>query len=140
LFYGRVERLQVVHNRGHGFSKRFTLQGCTNVPIHARSIQPRQGMDITTRPLLVLQESLGGATQLSYPQRSRPSSEGGPRSLRRWLSLLESSSERLFQLRVNVPLANKPVNHRRQRNHTHRRGGLETPPPSKVTPPKSKYK
>ena len=29
LFYGLIVLSQVVHNRGHDFSKRFTLQGCT---------------------------------------------------------------------------------------------------------------
>ena len=29
LFYGLIVLSQVIRNRGHGFSKRFTLQGCT---------------------------------------------------------------------------------------------------------------
>src|ERR1043165_1457860 len=33
-------RSQVVHNRGHGFSKRFTLQGCTNCPLQTSHIRP----------------------------------------------------------------------------------------------------
>src|SRR5215216_2608021 len=35
LVYDRETVLQVVHNRGHGFQKVFTLQGCTNSNTHS---------------------------------------------------------------------------------------------------------
>ena len=44
IIYDRVTVLQVVHNRGHGFSKRFTLQGCATVPIHVQSTSQSKNM------------------------------------------------------------------------------------------------
>jgi hypothetical protein len=138
LFYDRVERLQVVHNRGHGFSKRFTLQGYTNVRIHARSIQPRQGMEITMRPLLVLQESLGGhptklpvmklaelrrrTQKFARTEKTGRDPIGGIRQL-----------HKACCKQINLPPSKATQPHPSE-------GGLETPPPSKVTPPKSKSK
>src|SRR3954465_12995591 len=37
---GTRSRSRVVHNHGHGFSKRFTLQGCTNCPLYTSHVRP----------------------------------------------------------------------------------------------------
>ena len=85
IIYDRVTVLQVVHNRGHGFSIRFTLQGCTTLPIHVR-LTPRKKQikwkwGITTQPNVILQQCSGGHTS-KLPVTESAVSEDGPRVAR----------------------------------------------------------
>ena len=79
IIYDRVTVLQVVHNRGHGFSKRFTLQGCATVPIHVQSTsQCKEIWGVMTQPNVILQQCSGGHPA-KLPVSKSAVFEDGPR-------------------------------------------------------------
>ena len=53
LFYDPTFTSQVVHNRGHGFSKRFTLQGCTKLKSPESRRAPAPSPRVPSGPLPV---------------------------------------------------------------------------------------
>jgi hypothetical protein len=70
LVYDRETVLQVVHNRGHGFSKRFTLQGCTNRNTRTLNLGRSEQMKTTRhhdKTIPRKPENVLEAAQKSYP-------------------------------------------------------------------------
>src|ERR1043165_65418 len=71
-------RSQVVHNRGHGFSKRFTLQGCTNCPLQTSRVRPVSGWLGDRLKLRNVRVPLTNHAQLRVaPGESTPNSKAG---------------------------------------------------------------